>query len=251
MSSPFCLKDGLLGPILNAYSDIPYIFGSPSHNTTVNKAISPAEAVLVIDTGYSHTTVTPVYKGRAIQQAIRRLTIGGKMLTNYLKELVSTSFNMSDETHMMNQAKEQICFVSQEFRADMDRAWKGDATHPNMALDPAGRGLFVDYVLPDYTARQEGVVRPHDPMVAAKALRSQAIGGPREQIDPFLTLGSQRIKVPELLFNPGDIGMKEGGLPEVVMQSLQALPTGLWPVMLANVLVVGGNARFEGFVERL
>ena len=171
-------------------------------------------------------------------------------MTNYLKELVSTSFNMSDETYMMNQAKEQVCFVSQDFRTDMDRAWKGDSTHPNMALDPA-KGIFVDYVLPDYSTRKEGVVRPHDPTLAAKALRTQAISGPREQIESFLTLGSQRIKVPELLFNPGDIGMKEGGVPEVVMQSLQAIPTGLWPVMLANIVVVGGNAKFEGFVERL
>ena len=248
-SFPSNLKDGLSGPTLNAYSDIPHLFGASTRNSST-KCLSPAEAILVIDTGYSHTTITPVYKGRPIQQAIRRLTVGGKILTNYLKELVSTSFNMSDETHMMNQVKEQICFVSQDFRGDMDRAWKGDSTHPNMALDPE-KGIFVDYVLPDYSARREGTIRPHDPTLAAKALRTQAVSGPREQIDPFLTLGNQRIKVPELLFNPGDIGIKEGGTPEVVMQSLQAVPTGLWPVMLANIVVVGGNAKFEGFVERL
>ena len=233
---------------MNAYSDIQNLFGSPPRASS--DALTPAEAILVIDSGYSHTTITPVYKGRPIQQAIRRLTVGGKVLTNYLKELVSTSFNMSDEFYMMNQAKEQVCFVSQDFRADMDRAWKGDSTHPNMALN-ATEGLFVDYVLPDYTSRHEGIVRPHDPVSAAKALKAQAVGGPREQVEPFLTLGSQRIKVPELLFNPGDIGMKEGGIPEVVMQCLDAMPTGLWPVMLANVVVVGGNTKFEGFVERL
>ena len=233
---------------MNAYSDVQKLFGSPPRASS--DPLTPAEAILVIDSGYSHTTITPVYKGRPIQQAIRRLTIGGKLLTNYLKELVSTSFNMSDEFYMMNQAKEQVCFVSQDFRADMDRAWRGDSTHPNMALNPT-EGLFVDYVLPDYTSRHEGIVRPHDPVFATKALKAQAVGGPREQVEPFLTLGSQRIKVPELLFNPGDIGMKEGGIPEVVMQSLEAMPTGLWPVMLANIVVVGGNAKFGGFVERL
>ena len=233
---------------MNAYSDVQKLFGSPPRASS--DPLAPAEAILVIDSGYSHTTITPVYKGRPIQQAIRRLTIGGKLLTNYLKELVSTSFNMSDEFYMMNQAKEQVCFVSQDFRADMDRAWKGDSTHPNMALN-ATEGLFVDYVLPDYTSRHEGIVRPHDPVIATKASKAQAVGGPREQVEPFLTLGSQRIKVPELLFNPGDIGMKEGGIPEVVMQSLEAMPTSLWPVMLANIVVVGGNAKFPGFVERL
>ena len=247
----FCsnLNPKTSGSTLNAYADTPHHVGTVSQPP--KSSITPAEAILVIDSGYSHTTVTPLYKGRPLQQAVRRLGIGGKVLTNYLKELVSTSFNMSDEFYMMNQAKEQVCFVSQDFREDMDRAWKGDATHPNMALDTSGKGLFVDYVLPDYSARKEGVVRPHDPVLAAKALRTQAMSGPREQIEPFLTLGNQRIKVPELLFNPGDIGMKEGGIPEVVMQSLYALPPGLWPVMLANIVVVGGTAKFEGFTERL
>ena len=27
--------------------------------------------------------------------------------------------------------------------------------------------------------------------------------------------------------------------------------SGLWPVLLANVVVVGGNALFDGFVQRL
>ncbi len=66
-----------------------------------------------------------------------------------------------------------------------------------------------------------------------------------------MTLGNERFTLPELLFHPGDVGMNAPGLPETVMQSLSGLPTGLWPVMLANIVVIGGNAKIDGFMSRL
>ncbi|RYG67442.1 hypothetical protein EON77_16495 [bacterium] len=54
-----------------------------------------------------------------------------------------------------------------------------------------------------------------------------------------------------MIFTPSDIGMPQAGLAEVIVQSLSTLPAGLWPAMLANVIVVGGNAKLPGFVERL
>ena len=66
-----------------------------------------------------------------------------------------------------------------------------------------------------------------------------------------MTLGNERFTVPELLFNPGDIGMKQAGLPDTIMQSMSGLPPGLWTAMLSNILVVGGNANLPGFVDRL
>ena len=66
-----------------------------------------------------------------------------------------------------------------------------------------------------------------------------------------MTLANERFTVPELLFSPGYVGMKEEGLPGTVMQSLSGLPPGLWPVMLANILVVGGSCKIDGFMARL
>src|SRR5690606_22691014 len=69
--------------------------------------------------------------------------------------------------------------------------------------------------------------------------------------EDVMTLGNERFTVPEILFNPRDIGMKQAGISETVMQSLSVLPTGLHPSFLANVLVVGGNASIPGFIERM
>ena len=41
------------------------------------------------------------------------------------------------------------------------------------------------------------------------------------------------------------------GLADCVVQSLSTLPPLIQATMLANVLVVGGNAKISGFVERL
>jgi actin-related protein 6 len=202
----------------------------------------PVECLLLIDTGYSHTTVTPLINGRPIQPAIRRLDIGGKFLTNYLKELISIRhFNVTDEPWLVNEIKEATCFVSQAFAKDLERAWKG-GQKDRKSIDTS---IVVDYVLPDFETRPRGVVKPYDPEAHRKA---KSVAGTRE---PLLTLRNERFSVPELIFNPGDIGMKEAGLPAVVMQSVNALPEGLRPAMLANVVVVGGNSNIPGFMERL
>lgn len=51
----------------------------------------------------------------------RRIDVGGKLLTNHLKELVSfRQWNMMDETYVMNEVKETCCYVSREFGVDLE-----------------------------------------------------------------------------------------------------------------------------------
>ncbi|KAL8627585.1 hypothetical protein Q9189_006707 [Teloschistes chrysophthalmus] len=242
-----------IGPSLNAYHDIQHLFGSPPRETQT--PASPAECLLVIDSGFSHSVITPLYKGRPIQQAIRRLDVGGKLLTNYLKELLSIRhYNLINEEHLVNEAKEKVCFVSYDFRNDLERTWKGASSKrrlPEQQQQQQQEEIVVDYVLPDYNAGSTGQIRPHDPSLAARVKKMGAMANPGGVVEDFMTLGNERFAVPELLFSPIDVGMKEAGLPETVMQSLSGLPQGLWPAMLANILVVGGNSLFDGFMERL
>lgn len=51
------------------------------------------------------------------------MDIGGKALTNQLKEWVSfRQLDLRDETYVLNQCKEDACFVSQDFTKDMQEA---------------------------------------------------------------------------------------------------------------------------------
>lgn len=56
------------------------------------RADLPAAAVgvgVVVDAGFSFTHAVPLCDGRVLWPAVRRINLGGKALTNYLKELVS------------------------------------------------------------------------------------------------------------------------------------------------------------------
>lgn len=226
-----------VGPRLNAYH--------PSDPTSLSSL--PQECLLIIDTSYSDTTILPLYNGKLLQSAVRRLTVGGKLLTNYLKELASLRhYNLMEETYLLNEIKEAVSYVapsSQHFSKDLERAWKGRLGNKR-ELDSS---VVVDYVLPDYETAIHGHARPHD---AARSgmRRVQPIQGPREDLLP---MGNERFAVPELLFNPSDIGIQEAGIPGAVMESLSGLPEALKLGLLANVVVVGGNALIAGFIERL
>lgn len=75
---------------------------------------------VVIDVGHSFTHIVPLYGGTPINYAVKRLNVGGKLLTNYLKEIVSyRAWNMMDETHLMDDIKRKLCYVSLDFPADL------------------------------------------------------------------------------------------------------------------------------------
>ena len=159
-------------------------------------------------------------------------------------------YNMVDETYIMNGVKEAACFVSNNFTSDMDNTWK---TNRKRGQATEEEGITVEYVLPDPNANKKGYMRPYDPLLNAKKRKSALTGGHVAEVlsEDVLVLGNERFTVPEILFTPKDIGMTQAGIPDIIMQSLSVLPPGLHPAFLANILVVGGNTLFAGFMERL
>lgn len=75
---------------------------------------------IVIDSGFSGTTVTPYIWGRAVKNSIVHLNIGGKHLTNFLKQIISFSqIDLLGDTWLCNQIKEKCCSVSPNFEEAM------------------------------------------------------------------------------------------------------------------------------------
>ena len=168
----------------------------------------------------------------------------------------------------MNDMKEDVSFVSQDFGGDMEKTWKGNkgrrkvltpsanANVENMDLDAptSNENLVLDYVLPDGIHLLRGFSRLHDPSMSnSKKRKLQTISAPSSTTanEIVATLGTERFSVPEILFSPSDIGSSQPGLADCIMQSLSVLPPLVQATMLANILVVGGNARIPGLVERL
>lgn len=174
-------------------------------------------------------------------------------MTNYLTRLLSVRhFDMRNETHIVNEMKEKACYVSLDFKGDLEKTWKGtrgERREPYLT----GAGIAKDYVLPDSHTRFKGIVRDYDPAASTRARRPGGGGGgpAAPSNEDVITLRNERFAVPELPFSPSDIGMRQPGLADLVMQSLAALPAGLWPALLANMVVVGGNALLDNFIQRL
>lgn len=188
---------------------------------------------LVVDSGFSFTHIVPVIDGRVFARGVKRVNVGGKLLTNYLKEIVSfRQFNVADDTRVVNDVKEALCYCSLDFDAEMARYHRGPRTERKR------------WILPDFVHSFEGKLRkdddnlPQDPSA-------------RDEDEQALELGVELISVPEVLFHPSDIGLDQAGIAEAIQQAVLACPEELHGALYANVLLVGGNTKFANFHARL
>ncbi|GAB6018585.1 Actin- protein 6 [Chamberlinius hualienensis] len=193
---------------------------------------NPSElCCVVVDCGYSFTHITPYYKGKKLKGSIRRIDVGGKLLTNYLKDVISyRQLHVMDETYVMNQVKEDVCYVSTEFYQDMEIAKKKGKANT----------IARDYVLPDYTIIKRGYIRAPGEE-----------GAPLNQGEQTVHMTNERFAAPELLFHPSDIGIQQMGISEGIVHSINSAPEEMRPHFYKNILLTGGCTLFPGFTERV
>ncbi|CAH4029494.1 unnamed protein product [Pieris brassicae] len=187
------------------------------------------EGTVVVDSGYSFTYIVPYINGKKYKEGIRRIDVGGKVLTNHLKEILSyRQLNVMEESYVINQAKEDSCFVSHDFMGDMQ-----------ITRRTGSRNTIVkDYVLPDYTTLRRGYLRD--------------IVRPNEDLEQqTLRMNNERFSIPELLFHPSDVGIPQMGIPEAIINSIDSCPEGNKESLLENIILYGGNALFPGFRDRV
>ena len=133
-------------------------------------------------------------------------------------------------------------------------AVQSDNTTLSSPLEARGNhSVLTDYVLPDGFRITRGFSRPHDPSNHKRQHKTAAAPSSTSTIDDetSMTLGCERFSIPEVLFTPSDIGSRQPGIPAAAMQSISVLPPALQATLLSNILVVGGNARMQGFVQRI
>ncbi|XP_072904658.1 actin-like protein 7B [Hemitrygon akajei] len=66
-----------------------------------------------------------------------------------------------------------------------------------------------------------------------------------------ITVGKERSRCPEALFNPSIMGSKEPGIHALAMHSLDMCDSKLQCDMYSNIFLCGGSTMFEGFADRL
>jgi actin-related protein 6 len=179
-----------------------------------------------VDSGYSFTHIIPYIKGKKVEEGIKRIDIGGKALTNHLKDIVSyRQLHVLDETYVMNQCKEDACYVSLSFDKELDECRR------------RGNDIVRDYILPDYDQIKRGYLRdPKD----SSAAEQQSV-----------RMNNERIQVPEMLFYPSDIGVNQIGISHAIHHCIESLPEEVRPHLYSNIILTGGSANFKNFRERV
>lgn len=122
-----------------------------------------------------------------------------------------------DETHIVNEVKEKMCFVSKTFVDDLEACRCVPKALQSLPLgltsdhfifhsrDPLNNAHRLDYVLPDFasSSRMHGYVKRVGP---ARPQTEDEMAVDQQTDEQVLSLGSERFSVPEILFNPSDIG---------------------------------------------
>ncbi|CAN6989684.1 unnamed protein product [Brassica oleracea var. botrytis] len=217
--------------------------------------LSRTQCSLVVDCGFSFTHAVPVLHNFTLNYAVKRIDLGGKAFTNYLKELVSyRSINVMDQTFLMDDAKEKLCFVSLDLHRDLNLARFRRRT---------GNVIKSTYVLPDGVTHTKGYLK--DPQSANNFLTlGLSDEGPNSVMDKVdgekkkadmnkneIDLTNERFLVPETLFHPADLGMNQAGLAECIVRAVSSCHSYLQPVLYQSIILTGGSTLFPQLKERL
>ena len=75
---------------------------------------------LIVESGHSATYICPFFCDDIINYSIKKIDVGGRLLTNSLKEAISFRYiDLSHEFRMVTDIKEKMCYVSPDFAIDM------------------------------------------------------------------------------------------------------------------------------------
>ncbi|KAK8801117.1 hypothetical protein WA158_001888 [Blastocystis sp. Blastoise] len=182
---------------------------------------------LVVDSGFSFTHILPYVDHKLVTSCIRRIDIGGKVLTNYLKQLVSLRyFDLSANTMICNEMKETMCFMSKDFNKDINSNIREHVKY---------------YILPDYISLMKGYSTSDTKVVASLAAENVQ----------FIPLSTERFAIPELLIHPSDMGLKQSGICETISNCISFFPEIIQEYMSKSILFTGGNTLFPGFSTRV
>lgn len=181
--------------------------------------------MLVVDSGFSFTHIVPFVNHKAVRNSSIRIDIGGKLLTNYLKEIISfRQMNVMDDFQLINQLKEEVCAITET----------NDLSFPKFRCDFSDtRRVFI---LPDFQKTFHGVVLDE--------------GMVDDSSHQFLKMGSEYVNVPEIFFSPTDISMNQQGIVEAASNCIHSFPKQEASLICENILLVGGNTQFFNFKRR-
>lgn len=186
-----------------------------------------------------------------------------------------------DETWIINDVKEKLCYVSTDFERELNAAKRSRKVAEKIRREyvlPNGSTVLEGYVkvlLAERTARRHdgdgcgcGRVRvalfhdflisfavrcllPHSFPPSSPPPTPQTAASQVSDDEQVLQMGNERLCVPEVLFTPSDIGLAQAGLVESIAAAVALCPAWMQGLMYDNIVLVGGNAKLPNFQTRV
>lgn len=202
---------------------------------------------VVLDSGKDASIAVPIHEGYALGRHVTRSPIAGQVLTDYLGSLLKEegySFGTAAESTVLNQAKEELCYVkSSKFKNSTDSS--GGTENGLNTIDLNSESMVSSdaleiFMLPD---GQEIPLSSHRFVTTEVLFNFSLLGGGSSVYDPPYKVRTEMGEVFEPSFRKG-----VSWLPFAAINLCE--PT-LRPKLYANVVIAGNTLAFPGARTRV
>ncbi|KEG06160.1 actin-like protein [Trypanosoma grayi] len=206
---------------------------------------------IVVDFGFSATTVVPYIDFLPVREAAVRIDVGGKLLANRLKEHISfTQVNMAEDGWLVNHIMERCCHVALDPLTSLRTAQR------QKRRSSKSSSAELRYYLPTVPPLMPLGCREEELHAALASTASGDALGQERHLLQHLVFRHEAFVIPELLFHPVDVGIQQMGVVEAIVCGsgskgpLRHAPT-LHEALQRHIVAFGGTAKFPQLRDRL